>query len=220
MSSHVSWVLRGPPRPSPIVCGGRGARVPNAGAGLPAGSRGRAAGPGVGVPGRGRVGLAPGTPLGVPSWFGARGVLFIISLTARPTRGRARRAPRLYWGAGVATRALFACGTTAGRQAAILSPRLLSLVGGAEPCAITPTGLDVEAAGGGGPGTHRCVLGPDGCFSPCRRPEALLGRRNRLALGGRRSFVQVLSPNLPWHSPPPPPLLSSISPFLLQSFQT
>lgn len=38
--------------------------------------------------------------------------------------------------------------------------------GEAEPCAITPTGLDVKAAGGADPGTLRCGWGPCECFLP------------------------------------------------------
>lgn len=136
-SSHVSRVSRGPPRPSPTA-----RRAPSAGlrvrapgsmrrgalAGRPAPERPGfvRAGQGAGAPG-----WPPGGPFGSSSRFGTRGVLFImiIFLTARPTRGRARRAPRCYWGAEAASRGLLACGTTARRRAAILSPWLLSLGG-------------------------------------------------------------------------------------------
>lgn len=166
-------------------------------------------------PGAVALGWPPGGLLGFRSWLGPRGVLFIISLTARPTRGRAPRAPRLYWGAGAAARALFACGTTAGRQAAILSPRLLSLGGGGESLAPSPRrAWTWRQLGEVAPGPSDVLWDPMGVPSRRHGPEALLERRNRRCTG-RATILRAGPPN-PQGAPSPP---FSTAPFLLKPFR-
>ncbi|XP_073733373.1 acidic leucine-rich nuclear phosphoprotein 32 family member A isoform X1 [Callorhinus ursinus] len=170
-------------------CGaGRGPAGGRAGAGA-AGPRARWAG--AGAPGRPLAGLLASQLLRSSRCF-----VIIIFVKARPAGGRARRAPRRYWGAGAAAGALLACGTTAGRRAAILSPWLLSLWGGgAESCAIAPTAPDVEAAGEAGSGDPGLCSGPRGGFPP--RDNGLRfcwSVAAAVALGGRRSSQQVLPP--------------------------
>ena len=170
--------------------------------------------------GAGAPGWPPGGPFGFPSWFGARGVLFIIIVfvTARPAGGRARRAPRRYWGAGAAAGALLACGTTAGRRAAILSPWLLSLGAGGADLRHRPDGPGRGSSRGSGLRGPPVVLwAPMGVPAPCQRPEALLER-----CGGRcsgRATILASAPPTPSALPASPaPLLASISSFLLQAF--
>lgn len=168
--------------------------------------RARAGGRATRRPGLARAGRGAGAPdwpqggpFGFPSWFGARGVLFIIIVfvTARPAGGRARRAPRRYWGAGAAAGALLACGTTAGRRAAILSPWLLSLGGGGADLRHRPDGPGRGGSRGSGLRGPPVVLwAPMGVPAPCQRPEALLER-----CGGRCSGRATI---LPASAPPTP----------------
>lgn len=136
-SSHVSRVSRGPPRPSPMArpAPSAGLRVRAPGSirrGARAGGRAGAWAAGPRARGSARARQAgPGRASWLPQLLrSSRCVVIIIFVKARPAGGRARRAPRRYWGAGAVAGALLACGTTAGRRAAILSPWLLSLWGG------------------------------------------------------------------------------------------
>lgn len=219
-SSHVSRVSRGPPRPSPTA-----RPAPNAGPQMRAPGSMRGAG---GPAGRRRGGRAWCVRAGARAswdgpWAGLRAsragldleVFYLLFFNGRALPRLSPKGAEAFLGDRGSRQALRACGTTAGRRAAILSPRLLSLwgVGGAESCAITQTAPDVEAAGRPDSGDHRPTrsLGSDGGSHPCQRPEALLKCRGGRCTGTTEILRASASPTL---------IMLSISsgPFSLQYF--
>lgn len=172
-SSHVSRVSRGPARPSPMArqapSAGLRVRAPGsmrlgALAGRPAGveeARLRTRGPGCG-----RARLAPGRAFWLLElvWNSRCFIYYDYFLNGQAHPRPSPKGAEMLLGAGAASRGLLACGTTARRRAAILSPWLMSLGGWggveAELCAIAPTVPDVGAAGGAGPGDPQLCSEP------------------------------------------------------------
>lgn len=173
--------------------------------------------------GRGRAGMVPGRAF----WASRAGleleVFYLLFFNGRALPRLSPKGAEAFLGDGGSRQALRACGTTAGRRAAILSPRLLSLWGvGGRALRHRPDG---PGRGGSaetrlrGPPPPTRPLGPDG-GPPGQRPEALLECRGGRGTGTTEILRASASPARHPHRAAQllRSLSPSISPFILQAF--
>lgn len=127
-------------------------------------------------------------------------VFYLLFFNGRALPRLSPKGAEAFLGDGGSRQALRACGTTAGRRAAILSPRLLSLWGvGEQSLAPSPRRPWTWRQQGdltlGDPPTL-VLWAPMGGSHPCQRPEALLECRGGRCTGTTKILRANASPTL------------------------